>query len=305
MIPNIRKLIYKYQKTTTFFITRLYPGEVEEKVLLKTTGSEIDITETHSMICLDPFCLSIWLPLDQAKSIETQTATVQFTKGEKRNAAICVSLIDTIDTPKGFLLLYKIERVKNYQLTFLPRVLLFGYFLRSTTSTYFSRKVISALYSYPRKIIIVSYADGDYYNIFPMDIQGYIEKEDLYILGLRTTNLTLNKILEAKKVVICDTHTIDINTVYNLGKHSSRAPTPIKELAFSTTRSKVFGFPVPDFSGSYKEVEIIGNRTMGYHMLLIGKVINYQKIEENPSSLYHVGFLQFQNSNYKSIEGLY
>ncbi len=105
------------------------------------------------------------------------------------------------------------------------RLVLFAYFLRSKKNTYHHRKVISALYSYPRRIIIVSYKDDNYYNIFPMDIQGYIAEEKLYILGLRTTNVTLNKILEGKKVVVCDTDTVDINTVYDLGKHSSAAPT--------------------------------------------------------------------------------
>jgi len=138
-----------------------------------------------------------------------------------------------------------------------------------------------------------------------MDIQGYIPEEELYILGLRTTNVTLNKILEAKKVVICDTDTVDINTVYNLGKHSSNAPTPLVDLPFSVSESELFGFHVPNFSGSYKEIEIIQHRKMGYHMLMIGKVLNNKKRKESSSSLYHVGFLQFQKGNYSSIEGLF
>ena len=134
---------------------------------------------------------------------------------------------------------------------------------------------------------------------------AFIAEENMYVLGLRTTNATLNKILEAKKVVVCDTDTADLETVYNLGKHSSKAPTPISELPFGVTESQVFGFPVPDFTGSYKEIEIIDHRKMGYHMLMIGKVVNAKQINPNPSSLYHVGFLQFKKGNYKSIEGLY
>jgi len=44
---------------------------------------------------------------------------------------------------------------------------------------------------------------------------------------------------------------------------------------------------------------------MGYHMLMVGKVINKKEIKQNPSSLWHVGFLQYQMGNYKSIEGLF
>ena len=272
---------------------------------MSTTSGEIDITRHHGMICLDPFCIAVWLHEDRLASLNVGHVKIRFKKGDKVNASINVGLIEKIPTGKGVLLLYKIEKVKNHQLSTFHRLAFFAWFLRSKKNTYHSRKVISALYSYPRTIIIVSYRDEDYYNIFPMDIQGYIPEEELYILGLRTTNVTLNKILEAKKVVVCDTDTVDINTVYNLGKHSSNAPTPLNSLPFGTSGSEIFGFPVPDFTGSYKEIEIIQHRKMGYHMLMVGKVLNHKKRKENSSSLYHVGFLQFQKGNYQSIDGLF
>lgn len=289
----------------TFFISRLADGQIEEKVFLKKGEQNIDITMQHGMICLDPFCVAVWLREDQINTIETGAVKIQFKKGTKLNASIKVSLIEKIPTGHGELLLYKVEKVKNYQLSALHRLVFFAYFLRSKKNTYYSRKVIGALYSYPRRIIIVSYKDENYYNIFPMDIQAYIEQEGLYILGLRTTNVTLNKILDARKVVVCDTDTVDIDTVYKLGKHSSNSPTPKEQLPFGTSDSQLFGFPVPDFTGSYKEIEIIHHKKMGYHMLMVGKVLNEKKIKPSSSSLYHIGFLQYQMGNYKSIDGIF
>jgi hypothetical protein len=302
----IKNVFFKHsKKIQTFYITRLTQDEVEEKVFLKRGKQEIDISTHHGMICLDPFCIAVWLPGNQLDLHNWLSVKIQFNKGDNLNASIKVSMIEKIPTEKGELLLYKIDNVKNHQLSALHRLVFFAWFLRSKKNTYYSRKVISALYSYPRRIIIVSYKDDGYYNIFPMDIQGYIPEDDLYILGLRTTNLTLNKILEAKKVVVCDTDSVDINTVYNLGKHSSAAPTPLENLPFGTTQSELFGFPVPDFTGSYKEIEIIQHKKMGYHMLMVGKVLNEKQIRQNLSSLYHIGFLQYQKGNYKSIEGLF
>ena len=301
----IKNIFFKDTKITTFFISRIPESEIEEKVFLKKGEHYIDITRHQGMICLDPFCISVWLSADQMNELDPQTAEIRFKKRDKLNATIAVSLIEKIETAKGILLLYKIENVKNYQLSALHRLVLFKYFLRSKSNTYYSRKVISALYSYPRRIIIVSYKDEEYYNIFPMDIQSYIQEDDTYVLGLRTTNVTLNKILATGKVVVCDTDTVDINTVYNLGKHSSTAPTPVEQLPFGTTESKLFGFPVPDFTGEYKEIEIIRHRKMGYHMLMVGKVVNEVKLKPNSASLYHVGFLEFQNGNYSSIDGLF
>jgi hypothetical protein len=302
----IKKLLFKNaKKVQTFYITRLQQNQVQEQVFLKKDKREIDITLHQGMICLDPFCMAVWLPGSHLDLIDPQSVKVLFKKGKRLNAAIDVSLIEKIPTEKGSLLLYKVDGVKNHQLSALHRLALFTYFLRAKTNTYYSRKVISALYSYPRRIIIVSYKDDSYYNIFPMDIQGYIPEEDLYILGLRTTNITLNKILEAKKVVVCDTDSVDIDTVYDLGKHSSNAPTAIENLPFGTFSSELFGFYVPDFTGSYKEIEIIQHKKMGYHMLMVGKVLNEKRIKENSSSLWHIGFLQYQKGNYNSIEGLF
>jgi hypothetical protein len=301
----INKLFFNKRKIQTFYISRLHAGEIAEKVYLKNGVYQADITSTNSMICLDPFCMAAWLPAEQAALITCQKAEILFVKDSRLNALISVSLIEKMQTPKGFLFLYKVDKVKNYQLSALHRLVLFAYFLRSKANTYYSRKVISAMYSYPRSIIIVSYRDDNYCNIFPMDIHGYIEEEDMYILGLRTTNVTLDKILTAKKVVVCDTNDVDINTVYDLGKHSSKSPTAPDHLPFKTTESELFKFTVPEFVGSYKEIEIITNKKMGYHMLMVGKVLNKKQIKDNPSSLYHIGFLEFQKGNYKSIDGLF
>jgi flavin reductase (DIM6/NTAB) family NADH-FMN oxidoreductase RutF len=305
MSSLIKNIFFKNTKVQTFAITRLTKEHVEEKVYLEKGKFTVDITRHHGMICLDPFCIAVWLSADQTNKLDAETVKIQFKKAGKLNASIEVSLVEKIPTGHGELLLYKVEKVKNYQLSALHRLAFFAYFLRSKKNTYHSRKVISALYSYPRSIIIVSYKDEQYCNIFPMDIQAYIEEEDLYILGLRTTNVTLNKILEARKVVVCDTDAVEISTVYNLGKHSSTSPTPTDQLPFGTTESQLFGFPVPDFSGSYKEIEIIQHKKMGYHMLMVGKVVHAKKIRQNSSSLYHIGFLQYQTGNYKGIDGLF
>jgi len=302
----VKKIFFrKVDQIKTFFITRLPANGIEEKVFLEKNGLRIDISAQHGMICLDPFCMAAWLPQEEIALFNPKQVNICFKKDDKLNASIGVSLIEMIPTPKGALLLYRVEKVKNYQLSILHRLALFAYFLRSKKNTYYSRKVISAFYSYPRNIIVVSYQDEDYCNIFPMDIHGYIAQEDMYILGLRTTNITLDKILKAKKVVVCDTDSVDIDTVYALGKHPSAAPTPKEQLPFGTNNSELFGFPVPDFAGSYKEIEIISNKKMGYHMLMVGKVVNKKQIRQHTESLYHIGFLQFQKGNYAAIDGLY
>ena len=301
----ISKFLFNNTPVKTFFISRLITGEVLERVFLTQGNRQIDVTKSHGMICLDPFCIAVWLPVNKLNSLDAEKARINFVKGDKLNAMIRLQLIEQIATTTGALLLYKIKKVANYQLSMLHRLVFYAYLIRSKKNTYYSRKVIGALYSYPRSIIIVSYQNDDYCNIFPMDIHCHLEQEGLYILGLRTTNATLDKILETGKVVVCDTHAVDINTVYTLGKHSSKAPPPLHDMPFKTIESDQFHFPVPDFVGGYKEIEIIDHRKMGFHMLLIGKVFNEKKMVDKPASLYHIGFMAFQKGGYKNMEGVY
>ena len=301
----ISKIFFKNTPIKTFFISRLKADEVLEQVFLKQGTLQIEITKSHGMICLDPFCVAVWLSANDIQSIIPQKAQINFVKGIKLNAMIKVSLIEQMATANGSLLLYKIEKAANYQLNPLHLLVFYAYLIRSVKNTYRSRKIIGALYSYPRSIIIVSYQDSGYCNIFPMDIHSYLEQEGLYILGLRTTNITLDKIIETGKVVVCDTNAVDINTVYTLGKHSSNAPTPLTDMPFKTMASEQFRFPVPDFVGGYKEIEIIEHKKMGFHMLMVGKVVNSKQLIDKSASLYHIGFMEFQNGTYKRMEGVY
>lgn len=297
LLSPVRKKIYGNLPLRAFVVTRLHESEIKERVFLKTKNSEWDITRSHSMICLDPFCVAIWLSPENTHSALNEVM-IKFKKGDKLLSKLRLTLLDKIPDTKSCLLLYRVKRSGCYQLNFFSRFLTLYRFLKNGTSTYGQRKTIAALYSYPRKIISVSYKEKDYCNIFPMDIQGYIPESGLYILGLRTTNLTLDKIIANKKVLIADTHKADIKVIYDLGKHGSSAPPPVESLPFSITDSEVFNFPVPDYSSSYKEIEIIHHRKLGYHMLLVGKVINQKETIQDPALLYHVHLMQFVNSGY-------
>ena len=298
ILSPLKKMIYGNLNVSAFVVTRLFDHEIKETVFLKTGAVEIDITKRHGMICLAPFCVAIWLTPEQTTSFDPSTVNILFKKGKSLSARISLSLIEKIAEGNTILLLYSATGASLYQLNPFYRFVTLYRFLKNKTTTYLQRKFIAALYSYPRKIIVVSYKEENYCNIFPMDIQGYIPESNLCILGLRTTNLTLGKILSTKKIVISDTNKADIKTIYSLGKHGSSAPPPIESLPFAVSNSELFSFPVPDFSSSYKEVEIIQHRELGYHMLMLGRIVNTKENQAEPSLLYHVHILEFMNSGY-------
>src|SRR5579872_5692845 len=110
----VRKLFFKDPIIRTFYITRLHEDEIEEKVFLKQNRQCIDITKHQGMICLDPFCIAVWLNEHDLNLIDPDMVDIRFMKGTKRNASIKVSIIEKIATTQGALLLYKIESIKNY-----------------------------------------------------------------------------------------------------------------------------------------------------------------------------------------------
>ncbi|MEP6673926.1 MAG: hypothetical protein ABJA78_02180 [Ferruginibacter sp.] len=301
LFSPFKKIIYKDLGIKAFIVTRLHQHEIIETVFLRSGEVEIDITRRHSMICLDPFCVAIWLTPEQLTAINADRVMIFFKNGKKINAGISLNIIESISVGSSVLLLYKAVHANNYQLNAFYRFLTLSFFLKNKTSTYQQRKFIAALYSYPRKVIAVSYKEPGYCNIFPMDIQGYIAESGFYILGLRTSNIVLDKILATKKLVVSDTDQADVSTIYSLGKHLSVSPPAIETLPFTTSNSELHGFPVPGFAASYKELEIIESRKLGYHMLLVAKVINAKELRKDPSSIYHAHIFQFVKSGYKNI----
>ncbi|NJM24417.1 MAG: hypothetical protein HC859_01705 [Bacteroidia bacterium] len=136
-------------------------------------------------------------------------------------------------------------------------------------------------------MVAVCFSENDYYNIFPMDFKCLCYDDDLCILGLRTTNITLKKMIAAGKVVIGDTDRAPLKTIYDLGNHHSSTPPPVSELPFKVGESKLFKFPVPAFCASYIEVAFYHSEGVGSHTLLIGRIIHRSRAAEPPHHLYH------------------
>ena len=297
----LKKIIYPGMEVRAFVVTRLTQVEIREKVFIKNDQQAIEITNRHCLACLDPFIMAIWLNEDEPATFNHHEITLSVTRGNKQKALIQLSLSEKFNENNIVILLYKVKDTKSLQSNPLLRFITLARFLKNKTSTYRERKFIAALYSYPRKVILVSYKEAGYFNLFPMDIQGDISANGIYLLGLRHSNITLQKILETKKILIGDTSKASIETIYSLGRHFSKSPPTIDSLPFEVSESGLFKFPVPDFSSSYKEVEIIKNINLGYHMLLIGRIVNQKQITEDLTSLYHIHFFEFIRSGYKAI----
>lgn len=276
----VSKILFKNKPRTKFIPVRLSPAEVEEKVFL---GGK-DITWQHCIVCHDPFFMAVW----SNEGLPSE-GTVQIKKDQKLRAEVEVKRKQTV----GDISVYEILKSRCYQLPYWHQYILQKrYFLYKKKDTFLQGMIYAAMYSFPRRVITVSYKDESYFNIFPMDFQCFVESAGVLILGLRTTNTTLKKILASGKVVVSDTTSVDIKTIYDLGRNHSSAPPAVDQLPFGVIKSESFGFYVPEFSASYMEVEIVNHVELGTHTMMVGRMVTSKKLREDRTFIHHVHFFE-------------
>jgi len=293
-----KRILFGNHEAKIFPAVRIATGKIDEKVFLATPGHKLDVTARHCIVCHAPFCMAFWLTADEWAKTRADVVEISVATGERTDAKLITSFLTTINVSNGLLVIVKAEAATCYQKNQLYQGFTRRYFKNKNSPL--EDTFYAAAYSYPRRVIAVSFRDDAYYNIFPMDFQCHIPQSDLYVLGLRTTNITLKKIIQSEKVVIGDTEGAALNVIYALGNNHSAQPPSLDQLPFTTSRSEVFQFHVPDFCASYKEVRLVGHHNLGTHTLLTGEIVNAHEGREGGSNLYHISFLQSLRTHYAS-----
>jgi hypothetical protein len=292
----LKKLLFGDVPLKTFYSIRCTAGDIKETVLLKTGTEEIDVTLTHSVVCLEPMQVGIFLPANMTIDAGNKYY-LEIKIGHALRSKIELKFTESISLDNSYLHIFQAASATSYQLSSVKQNLLLNVFLKNqSTSNMLERKKMAALYAHPKKVILVSVKDGGYFNIFPMDLQCYLPGPGLQILGLRTSNIALDKILQLKKLVVADTQRVDTDVVLELGKHHTTAPTV---LPFKTIESAIFGFPLPGTTACYKEIEIVFHKNIGSHTMMIGKTINTHRLQTEAADLYHLHVFEYLESGYK------
>ena len=92
MLANLPRLFFKNSTTIgAFVVSRLQKHELQEAAFLKQGQQTFNISGTHGMICLDPFCVAVWLPKNSITADDLIPAKIEFVMGSKVNASIVVS----------------------------------------------------------------------------------------------------------------------------------------------------------------------------------------------------------------------
>jgi len=292
MKQYLKKILYG--DTTIKEYASITTTSISEKVLLKFDHTVIDVSDNHWALCLQPVIFGIWIN----KSINLSRADtrncvlcIEEKSSKKKLAQIKLSYYDSIHEKDGTLFLLKAGRFRLFHTSFLEIFFLYNRYYRKPKFSFTKFKSYVSVFSYPRKVRIVSFKRDGYYNIFPMDFAGRTRESKHYLFGLRHSNHALGEIIKSKKLLVSEVPFTHKDNIYELGSHHSSEPPPMPQLSFKTFDSKNFGFPVPDFAEQYNEINITRTVNLGSHMLLWGES-QYEEIRSNAQgSLFHIHFL--------------
>jgi hypothetical protein len=278
-------------------------NEIIEKVYLEAGSIKRDISNTHWLLCLNPIVFGIWFRKDEniIASGKDSSSKMYFKDSESDGidvAELEMTLFDKIEEEDGTLILLKLGNVRVNHVSRLKTWVLFQRYYKKPEHDFYKLKSYSAAYSYPRRVRLISFKEGDWFNIFPMDLVGDIPMSKRYVFGLRHTNVTLARIIETKKMVVSEIPYQFKDLIYQLGKHH-RQPLSETQLSFEIIQSDIYKFPVPKWAIGYKEIKIVKTLNLGSHMLLWGEEINVRNLGSQSGHLYHIHFLHYLHQKTK------
>lgn len=280
---------------------------IKERIYLDVNNNLSDVSQNQWVLCLEPLVFGVWVEDEKIKAelVKLKKCKLTFIDSnayKKKVATAELELIDKIEEETGALLLLQLKNSKLHHLNFFKIHFLFHRYYKKPNFPFKKFKSLVTAYSYPRKVRITSFKSDNHYNIFPMDLIGEIEASKRMALGLKNTNKTLPAILETKKITVSEVSFSYKETIYKLGSHHSKTPPLITELPFKVSQSKIFGFYIPEWAESYKEIQILKTVNLGSHMLMWGEIINEVILNPKTRSLYHIHFLHWLHQKGRDIE---
>jgi hypothetical protein len=303
MKPYLRRILFGASEIREF-VTVGADFDIGERVYLEAGHVSIDVSRHQWLLGLDPIVMGVWIDsADMAEAARQGECKLYFYGAEKGNemermgsavAEMTLEFFDQLEEENGILLLLKVKRTRVRHIHPLRAWLLYRKFYKKPGFDFDRLKAYAAAFSYPRRVRIVSCEmDRDHHYLFPMDLVGDIGQAGRYLFSLRHTNVALDKMVEMGKMVVSEVPAAYKSVIYQLGKGHLQVPPRLDELPFRVASTATFGFYVPEWTESYREIRIRKTIDLGSHLLLWGEPVSFQQIGPPCQHLYHIHFLYY------------
>ena len=288
------------------FMTVGADDRLREKVYLSADGRRWDGSGNQWLLGLDPRVIGIWggAPAPGAAVAEDLGGRMSYTLyvlpgegGDVEKDALGVMRLEYIDRiveRNGTLFLFRVTSTVIHHIGPMKAWLLYQKFYKKPGVTYERLKAVAAAYTYPRRVRIISFRfDDDNNYIFPMDLLADIRSAGRYLLGMRHSNQVLKRIMEAGQIVVAEAPAGYKKLIYELGRNHSSSPPPLDQLPFGVVATRQWGYYLPEWVESYKEIRIGKTIDLGSHMLLCGEWDQDVILRPPTPRLHHIHFLYY------------
>lgn len=269
-----------------FCTVGLQDPQSEVRVWLRGLGAPLDVTDCNVIAAANPFTVGVGLerPPDASASTPLFLDFVDRSEENLVLGKIHLSYSETVRLGDRVFCLFRALRSTNHCL---PRWVVWRRYLEfarhqrrvakgpSPPEIQMSTRELFALstfYICPRPVVLVSVADGNAANIFPMDLIGPIDGRH-FSLALHSTSTAVPLMEHSRKVALSSVPAEQISIAYALGKNHKKTDFHWNQASFNLTTSPGFGLPVPDFALRVRELEIEDVRPLGSHKLFICRIL--------------------------------
>jgi flavin reductase (DIM6/NTAB) family NADH-FMN oxidoreductase RutF len=147
-------------------------------------------------------------------------------------------------------------------------------------------------YLCPRPVVLVSIAAADHRNIFPMDLIGPLQRSGCFSLALRSTNVSVPFMREARRVALSSMPATKKAEVYKLGGHHKQLLGEWNTLPFPLRPSREFGIPAVAAALQVRELQIREVREIGSHTFFLGRIVSDEGMTGETQLHHTAGFHQ-------------
>lgn len=148
---------------------------------------------------------------------------------------------------------------------------------------------LSTFYICPRPVVLVSVAEGNAKNLFPMDLIGPIGGQH-FTLAVHATSTAIPLMERSRRIALSSVPIEQISTAYGLGKNHKRTDFDWNHVGFDLTLSPVFGLPIPEFALRVREMEIEKVHAVGSHKFFVCRSRGSQLISHGLQLFFVQGF---------------
>ena len=170
--------------------------------------------------------------------------------------------------------------------------------IRKTRSSHHSLMEIDAVqqlmiaYLCPRPVVLVSVAAAGHSNIFPMDLIGPLERLGLFSLALRSTNVSVPVMCEARRVALSGMPATMKDVVYKLAEHHKQPLQTWDAVPFPHRPSRTYGIPVVAAALRIQELAIEHSQEIGSHVFFLCRIVSDESPAQGNQLHHTAGFHQ-------------